>query len=211
MSKHWYTLEDLSYHLDLSTDDIERLFIDGELIPSIHLPSTPLSLLDETGTKITERLEKHGTFDIRGFEKLKWRWSTGGYSGRHCDLYEQRIRLFQTGQIYGFTAKYSLTDREILITHENVKKYEAKNKAAESIDKKLGYMNLDHTCYAEELADAVRAWEYTVKQEATPKTFKAVAKKWLEERGYEGAALERLATIVNPDEGKRGGAPKREP
>jgi hypothetical protein len=81
----------------------------------------------------------------------------------------------------------------------------------ESSTKKPDYMNLDHPHFSEELCDAVRTWTDTVKRNPEPSRFKSFAKAFLTNAGYDGNALERLSTVVNSDEGKRGGVPKKDP
>lgn len=78
--------------------------------------------------------------------------------------------------------------------------------------KKPDYMNFDHPHFSKELCDAVTAWSLTVKKDPEPQRFRALAKAWLSDSGgYEGDALERLATVANSDKGKRGGVPKKDP
>jgi len=81
----------------------------------------------------------------------------------------------------------------------------------ESPAKKPDYMNSEHPHFSTELCDAVTAWSVTVKKEPDPSMFKALAKAWLVNAGHEGNALDRLSTVVNSDEGKRGGVPKKDP
>lgn len=77
---------------------------------------------------------------------------------------------------------------------------------------KPDYMNLNHPHFSKELCDAVTAWSLTVKKDPEPQRFRTLAKAWLSDAGgYEGDALERLATVANSDKGKRGGVPKKDP
>lgn len=81
----------------------------------------------------------------------------------------------------------------------------------ETSSKKPDYMNSEHSHFSTELCDAVTAWSVTVKKDPDPSMFKALAKAWLVNAGHEGNALDRLSTVVNSDEGKRGGVPKKDP
>ena len=81
----------------------------------------------------------------------------------------------------------------------------------ESPAKKPDYMNSEHPHFSTELCDAVTAWSVTAKKDPESSRFKTIAKAWLSQADYEGNALDRLSTVVNSDEGKRGGVPKKDP
>lgn len=102
------------------------------------------------------------------------------------------------------------TDYTIYILKEEVESWE-KEYGQTSTASKPEYLDPDHPCYSEELAEAVEAWEYAVKHGATVLNFKGVVTERLKKAGYSGTTLDRLAVVTNPLAAKKGGAPKKEP
>lgn len=210
MITHWYTINELSVYLNVSTDDIERMFITGMLNASICIVTTPLALLDITGTKITSTQNKHGIFEIIGYEKINWKWRSGICSVETCDLYRDRIRLRQKDEIYGFNASFHLSKDGILITRESIKQYESENDLTivpSTVADKPAYFDPQHKYYSEELAIAVNVWLelYGNNKINTKRSHKEQIKGLLSRYDLSGAAIGRIATLVNPN--KDGGAP----
>ena len=82
---------------------------------------------------------------------------------------------------------------------------------AEIASKTPEYMQTSHPYFSTELHDAVIAWSRTVKKNPEPARFKRYLEEWLlKTSDYKGSSLERLTTVANSDQCKRGGAPKKE-
>lgn len=215
MGKKWYTIAELSYYLNLSTDDIDRLLLINELRPSICLPLTSLVLFDKTGTTISGKTEKHGMFGLIGYEKIKWNCSWQA-EATFCDPCKDKIRLLQHDEVYGFNTGHILNKDEILITSESIKEYEAQYKtttsrgnAAESGEvQAMPYLDPNHKHYSKELAVAVNTWCTLYDKDGAYKanrSHKDQIKATLAGNGLSDAAIDRIATLVNPN--KAGGAP----
>ena len=125
MDTPWLTIAELSNHLSISKDDINRLFIIGKLRPAICLPSTRLLLLDNKGTKTGGSTNKHGIFELIGYEKIRWIYPVTGYGDVYCDLYRDRLTLRQHDEFYEIPETFKLSQNKILITNENVKEFES--------------------------------------------------------------------------------------
>jgi hypothetical protein len=78
------------------------------------------------------------------------------------------------------------------------------------------YMNPEHPLFAPELETAVAVWTalFSEKTEIKEKgkTSKNLIEGWIKENrsGFSNEAIERIKTLANPENQKKGGAPKTE-
>lgn len=170
----------------------------------------------------------HGIYCIEGYKFLKWKKSDDGIM--LADLRNPNVFLYtdeSTGfnqcnddakSEYRFRFKESniIKKNDIVITLQEVNRFESENSRTintESAKTKETepYLDPKHKHYAEELAAAVKTWlamyddggKYKVKEGHKPQI-----KKLLENYGFSSTAIDRIATIVNPN--KAGGAPLSE-
>lgn len=213
MAKDWYSIEELSCHLDMSEEDIERLLLLGELIPSIFLPSTNLLRKDYTaGDNASKWAMRHGIFEIVEYEKLRWRYSSGGYSQKMCDIPSEGLQLRQDGQLFkvrcdpfSSTRPLTFSMNDLVITAKSVAAYQGKKSDYGAAT--LEYLDSAHPFHSKELAAAVEVWMilYGDGEPKPGRGHKDQIKAHLTGRGFSREAIERIATVVNPN--KKGGAP----
>lgn len=210
MAKDWYSIEELSYHLNITEEDIERLLLLGELTPYIFLPSTTLLRMDHAEGK-SKWDTRHGIFEIVEYEKLRWRYSSGGYSQEMCDIPREGLQLRQDGQLFKvrcdpvITRPLTFSKNDIVITAKSVATYQGKKSDYGAAT--LEYLDSAHPFHSKELAAAVEVWTilYGNGKAKPGRGHKDQIRAHLNGKGFSREAIERIATVVNPN--KKGGAP----
>ena len=101
-----------------------------------------------------------------------------------------------------------VTINDILISIEELRRFETTT-LANGISAKIANDILDanHKYYSKELAMAIKVWQvlYGNDKISTKKSHKEQIKKLLGGNGFSNSAIDRIATVVNPN--KEGGAP----
>lgn len=149
LPKRYYTVTELANLWGEENKDVEHCLVERTLKAFIKLKPTALlpSYKDKDGKeKFRISVIKEGLFEIVNYENIEW--SDGDNCGLRCDLVAIGVRLLRDKSIYAFCGgdqgdvecgywNRVIKPSDILITAEEVKRFELENKLVASSGSEL--------------------------------------------------------------------------
>lgn len=211
----WYTIAEVAKRWDVPEEHVDRYLEAGKLSATIKMRLAPLEFCKDGDTNFTKVRLVGGKYTIFSYHRIHWAPDVNGL--QVCDLKECCVWLFSLSEDrkYRVVEPYLINKKEIRIMAEEIIRFEKKHTIVSEPDNAEqlrqcpdSYLNPNHPFYSEELATAVNVWlgiygsggKYKSKE-----SHKAQIKKELMNCGLSKTAIDRIATLVNPN--KDGGAP----